>query len=50
VVDALDQYQRARTNLQQTMGTILDANDVDLEEARTGQVKRAPDAIPPGIR
>jgi outer membrane protein len=49
-VDALDQYQRARTNLQQMMGTILTTYDVDLEEARTGQVKRAPDAIPPGIR
>jgi len=24
--------------------------DVDLDEARTGQVKRAPDPIPPDIR
>jgi len=49
-VDALDQYQRARTNLQQMMGTILDTYEVDLDEARTGQVKRAPDAIPPAAR
>jgi len=49
-VDALDQYQRARTNLQEMMGTILDTYDVDLDEAKTGQVKRAPDAIPPGVR
>ncbi len=49
-VDALDQYQRSRTNLLQTMGTILSTYDVNLDEARTGQVKRAPDAIPPAIR
>jgi outer membrane protein TolC len=47
-VDARNQYQRSRTNLQQIMGTTLDANDVDLEEARTGMVKRAPDVLPPG--
>ncbi len=47
-VDARNQYQRARTNLQQIEGKTLDANEVDLEEARTGVVKRAPDAIPPG--
>ena len=47
-VDARNQYQRARTNLQQVEGKTLDAYDVDLDEARTGQVKRAPDALPPG--
>jgi len=47
-VDARNQYQRARTNLQQIEGKTLDAYDVDLDEARTGQVKRAPDALPPG--
>jgi outer membrane protein len=44
-VDALSQYQRARTNLQQMMGKILDTYDVDLDEARNGVVKRAPDAV-----
>jgi outer membrane protein TolC len=47
-IDARNQYQRSRTNLQQTMGTILDTYDVDLEEAKTGVVKRAPDVLPPG--
>jgi outer membrane protein TolC len=47
-VDARNQYQRARTNLQQVEGKTLDAYDVDLDEARTGQVKRAPDVLPPG--
>jgi outer membrane protein TolC len=45
-VDALDQYQRARTQLQQVMGTILQNNDVNLEEAKNGQVSREPDPIP----
>jgi outer membrane protein TolC len=49
-VDARNQYQRARTNLQQTMGKILDDYDVDLDEATTGVVKRAPDVLPPGDR
>jgi len=47
-VDARNQYQRARTNLQQIEGKTLDAYDVDLDEARTGVVKRAPDVLPPG--
>jgi outer membrane protein TolC len=47
-VDARDQYQRARTNLQQIMGKTLEAYDVDLDEARTGVVQRAPDVLPPG--
>jgi outer membrane protein TolC len=47
-VDARNQYQRARVNLQQIEGKTLDAYDVDLDEARTGVVKRAPDALPPG--
>jgi outer membrane protein len=45
-VDALDQYQRARTQLQQVMGTILENNDVNLDEAKNGQVSRQPDPIP----
>ena len=42
-VDALDQYQRARTQLEQVMGNILEKNDVNLEEAKNGQVGRPPD-------
>jgi outer membrane protein TolC len=45
-VDALSQYERGRTNLQQMMGTILDVYDVSLDEAKNGQVKREPDLIP----
>jgi outer membrane protein len=44
--DALNQYVRARTNLQQATGQILKEYDVDLEEAVTGAVKREPDLIP----
>jgi outer membrane protein TolC len=47
-VDARNQYQRARTNLQQIMGKTLEAYGVDLDEARTGLVQRAPDVLPPG--
>jgi len=44
--DALSQYVRARTNLQQATGQILKDYDVDLEEAVSGVVKREPDLIP----
>ena len=47
-VDARNQYQSARTNLQQIEGKTLDTYEVDLDEARTGVVKRAPDVLPPG--
>ena len=45
--DALNQYQRARTNLQQTLGSTLDDYGVNLEEAKRGVVAREPDLIPP---
>jgi outer membrane protein TolC len=45
--DALDQYQRARTNLDQTLGKTLNDFDVSLEEAKSGVVAREPDLIPP---
>jgi outer membrane protein len=48
--DALDQYQRARTNLEQTVGKILDDYDVNIEEAKRGVVSREPDLIPPGAK
>jgi outer membrane protein len=41
--DQLDQYQRARTNLQQMVGRILDDYDVNLDQAKTGVVARQPD-------
>jgi len=44
--DALSQYVRARTNLQQATGQILKEYDVDLDEAVSGVVKREPDLIP----
>ena len=45
--DALNQYERARTNLGQTMGKTLDTYEVNLEEAKRGVVTREPDLIPP---
>jgi outer membrane protein TolC len=48
--DALNQYQRARTNLDQTLGRTLDDYNVNLEEAKRGVVSREPDLIPPAPR
>ena len=45
-VDALSQYNRARTNLQTVLGTVLTDYDVDIEQAKTGVVGREPDPIP----
>jgi outer membrane protein TolC len=45
-VDSRNQYQRAKTNLEQQLGKILDDYQVDIDEAKTGVVKREPDAIP----
>jgi outer membrane protein TolC len=45
-VDDLAQLQRARTNLQQALGKTLDVYGVDLEDAKTGVVKRDADLIP----
>jgi outer membrane protein TolC len=45
--DALNQYQRARANLEQTLGKTLDDYDVNLEEAKRGVVSREPDLLPP---
>jgi outer membrane protein TolC len=41
--DARNQYQRARTNLEQVLSTILDDYNVNMEEAKTGVVAREPD-------
>jgi outer membrane protein TolC len=48
--DALDQYERARTNLDQTIGRTLDTYEINLEEAKHGVVSREPDLIPPAPR
>lgn len=45
-VDALNQLQRARTAMQRDLGRILDTYNVDIDEAKSGVVKRDPDPIP----
>jgi outer membrane protein TolC len=45
-VDSLVQLQHARTNLEQSLGKILDDYDVSLDEAKSGVVAREPDLIP----
>jgi outer membrane protein TolC len=45
-VEARSQYNRARTNLQSLLGTVLKDYDVDIEQAKTGVVGREPDPIP----
>jgi outer membrane protein TolC len=45
-VDARNQYNRARTNLQSILGTVLTDYQVDIEQAKTGVVGREPDPIP----
>jgi outer membrane protein len=42
-IDARRQYIDARTSLKQQLGTILDDYDVNIDEAKRGQVGRAPD-------
>lgn len=45
-IDARTQYIRARTNLQQVLGSVLREYDVDLQDAVAGQVKGDPDPLP----
>jgi outer membrane protein len=45
-VEALSQYNRARTNLRSILGTVLKDYEVDIEQAKTGVVGREPDPIP----
>jgi outer membrane protein TolC len=45
-VDAKNQYIRSRNALQQVLGTTLDVYNVDIDEAKTGNVKREADLIP----
>jgi outer membrane protein TolC len=49
-VDALSQYVRTRTNLQQVVGRILSEYSVDIQDAVAGVVKREPDLIPAADR
>jgi outer membrane protein len=44
--DAHSQYIRARANLQNILGTVLRDNNVNIDEAKSGVVGRAPDMIP----
>ncbi|MBL8229457.1 MAG: TolC family protein [Bryobacterales bacterium] len=45
-VAALASYSRARVSLDQSLGATLDANNISIDEARKGQVSRAPSALP----
>ncbi len=45
-VDARNQYIRARQNLDNILGKILEDYDVNIDEAKTGVVGRPPDLIP----
>ena len=44
--DAKNQYVRAQNALQQVLGTTLEQYNVDIDEAKTGVVKREADLIP----
>jgi hypothetical protein len=44
--DAKNQYIRARNALLQVMGKTLEEYNVDIDEAKSGTVKREPDLIP----
>jgi outer membrane protein len=45
-VNAKNQYMHAQINLQNVMGEILKEYNVDIEQAKQGQVGREPDLIP----
>jgi outer membrane protein TolC len=47
-VTALNSLVKARNNMDQVLGRILEANQVDLEEAYAGRIKR-PSAAPPVV-
>jgi outer membrane protein TolC len=44
--EARSQYVKARNAVDQVLGRTLEVQGVDIEEARTGSVKREPDMIP----
>ena len=45
-ISALNQYIKAKNNMDIVLGRILEVNRVDLEEAYRGRVKRAPSPLP----
>jgi len=45
-VDSLNQYIHARINLENVLGTVLQDYGVNIDDAKTGIVGRAPDMIP----
>ncbi len=50
---ALSAYARARTQLDLATGQTLEANNIQIDEAKTGRVSRAPSPIPavdPGMQ
>lgn len=44
--NALNQYIKARNNMDQVLGRLLEVNNVDIQEAYTGKVSRPPNALP----
>ena len=46
-VAARSSYTKAKNSLDQATGRILSANGIQIEEAKTGKVSRAPSALPP---
>ena len=44
--DAKNQYARSQNALMQVLGTTLEAYGVDIDDAKSGTVKREPDMIP----
>jgi outer membrane protein TolC len=45
-VQALTAYGLAKVQLEQALGTVLDDNRIQIDEAKTGHVSRPPDPIP----
>jgi outer membrane protein len=46
-INSLSSYEAARNEFERVLGRTLQANNVSIDEAYTGQVSKAPDPIPP---
>jgi outer membrane protein TolC len=46
-INATSSYEAARNEFERVLGRTLQANNVSIDEAYTGQVSKAPDPIPP---
>jgi hypothetical protein len=46
-VAARSSYTKAKVSLDQATGKILSANGIQIEEAKSGKVARAPSPLPP---